>query len=333
MMLTNLDIYYSAACNLKCEYCCMPHASMTNEDIIKTLKDGSFAKKVIDVIQPETTSLSFCGMEPTINQQYFKYFLIPILDKHPQIKYITLFTNLTNDIMQDIIIPLHFYTKYHFRNLILKVQVGLDGPDYILDKHAGLKGYYWLLDRNLEMIARSVSKYENKYFQVQVYNKSTLTAKDLHTDPTVWWYWMAYVQSKFEDYESDTFMIKMDNPPTIAIPGNYTKADGIALCKWELKFNTNKFVKCLANMESKIIDCNGNIHNCYLSCNKDIDEQSVYNDFNIKVDRLLAEGEIIETNKQALWNAISSIYCWATSDGTIPESYIKLLGNGALQEA
>ena len=330
MMLTNLNIYFSAACNLHYEYRYMPPHSMPNSDIIKTLRNGVFVQRVNQYITEDIISLSIYGMEPAINAEYFEYFMLPILKLHPQIKYINLATDLfSNHVLDDMIEPLNRYAAREKHKLILNLQVNLDGPQYIHNKHIGREDAYLHLYDNLSAIGRAFNFHINKYFRVKVYNKSILTAQDLYTDPDEWWQFMGAIQSDMDALETYSFKANFLNPPTLASSNEYTKADGQELVKWNLKFNT---LTCREHACGKTIDCYGRVWDCPMLYNKDIDEQSIRDDFNIKVEKLLQEGEIIETNKEALWNAISSIYCWATGNNRMPESYIKLLGNGALQE-
>lgn len=333
MMLTNLNIYYSAACNLQCSYCCMPPQSMSNDTIVNSLRNGSFTQIVNNLITKDTISLGLWGMEPTINAIEFQNFILPILKQNPQIKYIFIPTNMTSTtLMEYMLAPLNRYTQKYKHKLIILIQASIDGPKEIHDGHINGNNTYDIVRHRLNSITKLVSQWNNKYIRIKIFNKSTLTAQDLYTDPDDWWYNMAHLQSELETYESYNIKIKMDNPPTIAVPGNYTKEDGEALVKWGLQFDTQHYITCAAGLTSKTVDCLGRVWDCHMLYNKDIDEQSIRKDFDSTVDRLLKEGEIIETNKDALWNAISSIYCWATGNNSIPESYIKLLGNGALQE-
>jgi len=118
--------------------------------------------------------------------------------------------------------------------------------------------------------------------------------------------------------------------PTIEVPGNYIKQDGINLCKWDIPFDTSKVYECAAGITSKTIDYQGNIYDCHMLCNKATSIQDLRPDFENKMNRLVLAGEVIEQNHDKLFNAISSIYCWATGNNEISESYIKLLGNGAV---
>jgi len=51
--------------------------------------------------------------------------------------------------------------------------------------------------------------------------------------------------------------------------------------------------------------------------------------FETTMDTLVAANEAIEQDRDKLFNAISSIYCWGATDKRL-DSYIRLLGNGFL---
>lgn len=261
MMLTNLDIYFSAACNLNCIYCHMPHIQ-SNKEIIKALQDGSFAQKVNAALEPSIERIGIWGFEPTINGEYFKDFIYTILDNNPQIKYIFMPTNGTNKFYRNFVIPLNDYCLNNKHKLIFEIQIGLDGPEKMHENHTHNWVSHDYLITNIDELC-SYFQTENKYFRVKLFNKSTLTKNDLYTDPNEWWKYMRKINSIFKRYENYSLKINLMNPPTIAMPGKYTKEDGQELVKWQLKFNTKNEVECAAGITSRTIDYQGTIWDCH----------------------------------------------------------------------
>lgn len=340
-MITNLDIYYSDACNGNCNYCIMknkPHN--TNSNIIQALEDGSFGRLVRQNLTPDILSLGIWGMEPSINGQYFNNFITKILDYDPYIRYIMIPTNgLSDKFYMEFIQPLLMYCKNHERKLILLLQFSLDGPPVINDAHRGIGATQKTIS-NIQMIYH-MFPVDNGYLKIRMTTKSTLQAADLSYDPLQWWQYMNQLgilctNNWSEKWSSDDVQIGR-TCPTIEVPGNYSAQNGRDLCKWlAVPGETfNQFFSldgkvCQAGEVSKTIDYQGNIYDCHLLVNKAINIQTIRLDFESKMNQLVAAGEAIEQDRNKLFDAIMSIYCWATANNDMPESYIKLLGNGAL---
>ena len=340
-MITNLDIYFSDACNGNCTYCIMKNNPQNNNTAIQqALQYGTFRHHVCANLTPDIISLGIWGMEPSVNGKYFRNFITEILDYSPYIRYIMIPTNgLSTTFYFDFIQPLIDYTRLHKRKLIVMVQFSLDGPPQINDVHRG-QGTTQQVISNMLMLYNIMPK-NLQYLKLRLSTKSTLQADDLAFDPTQWWAYMNLVHQICTNNDSNK--LPLDDiyigrtHPTIEVPGNYSAQNGRDLCKWlAIHGDTlNEFFsldgrQCQAGEQSKTVDYRGNIWDCHLLVNKAINIQTIRNDFENKMNQLVASGEAIEQDREKLFKAIMSIYCWATANNDMPESYIKLLGNGAL---
>lgn len=340
-MLKNLDVYFSDSCNGNCLYCILKNNPQNNNTaIVQALQDGSFARNVRKVLTTDTLSLGIWGMEPSVNGKYFNQFITGILDYDPYLRYIVIPTNgLSDSFYFDFISPLLAYCKNHKRKLILLIQFSIDGPPEINDVHRGAGATKKVIS-NMQMIY-NLFPVDNGYLRVRMSTKSTLQADDLAYDPIKWWQYMNTMHMLCTNNDSGKWIIDDvqigHTHPTVEVPGNYSAQNGRDLCKWLAipgeTLNTLFYMDgrtCQAGEVSKTVDYQGNLYDCHLLVNKAINIQTIRQDFENKMNQLVLSGDAIEQDRDKLFDAIMSMYCWATADNDMPESYIKLLGNGAL---
>lgn len=315
--MKNLYIYYSDGYNAA---------------IQAALEDGTFAHYVRQALTQETTDLDIWGGEPSVNGKYFNKFITDILDYSKYIHYIMIPTNGQSlTFYNDFIAPLLIYCTSHRRELELQLQFSLDGPSDLHDKYNG-EGSYKQCIKSLEYI-QNMFPYNNRYLKLRVQTKSTLRGPELETySPQEW---SAYMHDLYDNFRGKHYMrwgvnedyIQINPRITVELPGNYTAAQGRALTNWVdpedgLFFKTDG-TYCQG---SSTIDYQGNLYDCHLN----FDLATLRADFEKKMTSLVAAGEAIEQDRNKLFNAIMSIYCWTTANNDIPESYIKLMGNGVL---
>lgn len=326
--MKNLNIYFSDACNFKCAYCCMQHQEHDNKHIQECFKNGSFTKTILETITPETTSIGLWGMEPSLNGLYFSAMITAILKRWPQIKNIMFSTNGTSELYRYFVMPLLSY------DVTLHIQFSIDGPEDMNDFNRQ-KGAYKNSVRALEHLIYSCpTKMPTNNFQLKLSTKSTLTKINLRTDPAVWYAWAQALHDKMIPLIEKRPYINIDAigaKPTIEVPGRYFGYDAENYRKW---FGTIEVPKqtphCMAGIDSFTIDCNGKLWDCQMRKNKDgYDEKILRSNFDKRVSQLLKDNQITQTDKDMLFNAIMSVWCWAsaTDINTIDDSYILLFGN------
>lgn len=326
--MTNLDIYFSDACNSNCQYC--PIQNNNNEAIRQALEDNTFVTNVRHTLTPETESIGFYGREPSVNGEYFSKFICNLLDYSPYIKYIGIVTNgQSNTFYQDFIVPLYIYCNIHKRKIILIIQFTLDGPPDLQDKYRG-EGSTQKCINNIDYIFNNFN-FNNKYLRLQTSTKSTLRGYEIENYSTKQWTkYMLDIRQRQINKVIITNDCKIGELSlTVEVPGNYTAAQGQALKRWERYFTIDQFSPCFNNNFNKTIDYLGNIYDCHLLVNKNITQEQLRAQFETTMDTLVSQGEAIEQNRDKLFNTILSIYCWGAEDKTF-DNYIRLLGNGFL---
>lgn len=140
--VNNLDIIYTASCNMACKYCFIHKdavAMKNNNDIIRqALQDGSFANNIIQKMKGQEEKLlqiALWGGEPTINEDLFEPFVNDLLNNFPRIGEVHFSTNGSHSLL-GFAEALYNYTREHpKRYLRLNVQFSIDGPPSINDKN------------------------------------------------------------------------------------------------------------------------------------------------------------------------------------------------------
>lgn len=319
--MINLNVYYSAACNLNCDYCAAAESnSQENEAIRQAIINGSFQEKVIakcEELQPVT--LGIWGLEPSINQDLWNDFITPILTNCESIKGIFL---STNGILFDPAIwyaPLYQICNTQQRKIKLWVQWSIDGPNYYPEAK--------------ENLMSAIELYEyNPYFRVKFSTKSSLTADNIHNWSIDEWYdYMTDLRCECNEIANENCDILMvGNPPTLVRPGNYTKEDGIKWADWVPKLTIPEHLQCSAGNSSFTIDYEGTIYDCPLKRNHQDCAILDFDTFLKHAIDLYIAGEIKQNDWHDLYNIVLSQYCWANSSIDDLDSYIKIWGNGAV---
>lgn len=328
--MKNLDIYFSDACNSNCQYCIMQNLEHNNNSAIRqALEDNTFVTFARGVLTEETKSIGFWGKEPTINGQYFAKFVTNLLDYSPYIRYIMLPTNgQSNTFFNDFIMPLYNYCNTHKRKIIFSIQFSLDGPSDLHDKHYGSGSAQNCLN-TIDFIYKNFD-FSNKYLRLRLSTKSMLKGYDIeHYSPQIWRQYMDTLALTYASKEVGyTCSYIGQQIATFEIPGNYTVSQGQALINWKRFIKINLY-SCAADNDSKTIDYLGNLYDCHLLVNKEITQEELRARFESTMNTLVERGEAIEQDRDKLFNAISSVYCWGANDKQL-DSYIRLLGNGFL---
>ena len=331
--MKNLDIYFSDACNSNCQYCIIQDLEHNNNMAIRqALEDNTFVTYARKVLTPETNSIGFWGKEPTINGQYFSKFITNILDYSPYIQYVILSTDGQSlSLFQNFIAPLYCYCNSHKRKIIFVIQFSLDGPPDLQDKYRG-EGSVQKCLNTIEYIYNNFN-FSNKYLRLRLLTKSIINGYEIENySPDVWGQYMDTLAINYANKDQGYTISHIGQAiATVEVPGNDTVDQGKALIKWKkyIKINTGQFISCIANTNNKTLDYLGNLYDCHSLINKDITQKELRTQFETTMDTLVAANEAIEQDRDKLFNAISSIYCWGAADKKL-DSYIRLLGNGFL---
>lgn len=327
-MIDTLNIYFSDACNGQCTYCAMSNINTSNNNAIRAaLSSGTFVRNTLNNLTPSVKTLGIWGREPSINGSYFKDFIYTILDNNKTLRYVFIPTNGQSPLFyEDFIKPLYHYCVKNARKLILIIQLSLDGPKELHDKYCGEGSF----DKVIALVSSIYKKLpQSNFFRVRIINKSTLRGPELITySPSYWHDSMWELHDSFHIDDPD-FMLGTIGP-TLELPGQYTTQEGKALIKWKGILNISS-IPCRAGVEGKTLNYKGELFDCNLLVNNKLDLNKLQIDFENKMNQLVIKGEVQEQDRDILFRKIMNLYCWGqTTDNTMPESYIRLLGNGFL---
>lgn len=401
--ISNIDIYFSSDCNLKCQYCYIEKNKEKlheyNKRIRQEIQSGEYIEKIKHKYKDhlkEITDIGLWGAEPTLNSEFVKKLMEDLVEIFPNFKTIFFSTNSVKGFNG--IRP--FLEVARDNNLKIKIQFSIDGPKWINDISRG-KDVTEKVIQNIKDTFQFMS--ENKDIEAKFNVKPTLSIeniKKLEENFDLLIEWFSFFDNLQEIVkEDDRFWLL--GYPTIVNPGDFTVEDGKIYASFirqisniddnifkhykhplilqptnniSIDFN-NAHIACSAGYNSYSFDNNGTIYSCHrfisnsvlssnsIDCieswcfgNNDFDKLKmlnyVYHDnmesrvdiFIIIASALSRYGQIDKSylnNKDkllALYSVIAPIMCHfgqaeETKDPLIIQTgYIKLIGNGALEE-
>lgn len=323
-MTTNLNVYYSAACNMKCEYCgAGPSNEIENEVIRAKIQSGEFqeiVKNKCRELQPAT--LGVWGKEPTINQDLWASFIIPILDNCDSIKCIFFSTNGLQLEPLTWLTPLQVYCATTQRKIKLWIQFSIDDP--LIDTRAVQKLY--------DTIETYVP---NEYFELKLSTKSTLTKPLSGNAYRAWRQNMSTVVNQCKTLNTNCDIELVGSVPTLAVSGNYTQEDGRQLADSGLAIDLLNSLKlkdkygCSAGDNSFTIDCNNNVYDCLLKSNNS-QQVITYQQFLHHAMPLFKQKKIVRNDWNIFYKYFLSNYCWNLYNENNIDNFILLWGNNGL---
>ena len=245
MKYYGIDLFFSGYCNFKCKYCviskCPDKMAKYNQELRESLKDGSFAEKVIDTVgykKNDITDISFWGMEPTINADLFSRIFVPLFCFFDKTETTMFSTNSSLGIepILEILNCIKDFCDSTKRKIRLSLQFSLDGPPWIND-YSRNSGATLKTIETMEKVVQA--DLESKYFTLVVDNKATLDdyfIKQLNQKPdSIRKYFQFFddlmLHLKSLNKNSNLFF-GMPAKPTFVLPGEHTQEDGKELAKF-----------------------------------------------------------------------------------------------------
>jgi len=222
------ELFTTAVCNLRCEYCVVPKNPQLvhlHRRIVNALKDGSF----IDKLDSRLEYLAFWGTEPTLTLDAITDRISSLLEKLPRLKEISFSSNfMTNpDIIAKFIEKLS-----KERELLLKIQISLDGPEWITDENRKGASASKIVE-NLLTLSKNINGMDLQKLNIIFHFKPTFTSKnirELNKEPKRIIEYFQYFQKLKQEFDSicKQKRVSLQNTcgPTLAVPGEYTSSDG-----------------------------------------------------------------------------------------------------------
>ena len=237
-----VELYFSAACNLKCRYCFQPsvpeHMHRVNEEIREWISSGRMREDILTYVGPNIRYISLWGGEPTINLPLLTEQLESFLDSFPNLNEIMFSTNLsTKALAQNVVdftLRLDKYCKDRGRNILFKNQISLDGAPFINDKNRIGATAEGILDNVMYLLEKT---------------QGHRTFCSAHFKPTVASDGLAVLSKEenlvknYQFFDDFYYRVKTEFPNekafprgaesiTIACPGDYTPEDGKNLLEY-----------------------------------------------------------------------------------------------------
>jgi sulfatase maturation enzyme AslB (radical SAM superfamily) len=295
------EMFSSAICNLDCAYCYIPKTTeMKNihQNIIHSLKTGSFLENAKKLYDNRLEHLSLWGAEPTMILKELSKVLPQFFDAFPRLKSLSFSTNF----VKNIDIMLDFIEKMpKDRSLEFKIQVSLDGPKEITDVNRGT-GATEAIEKNINYFYKQLNEIDLGKIKFYSNLKPTWDGDNIslfYNDLTVLHRTVKYLKNFYKflpPISNKNISVHYVACGTLALPGIYTvddgrkwaricrelnkldKEDGNKMCNSYLVYKMridrmlvlskeyfNKFsmFTCSGGDSNWMLDDDGNIHICH----------------------------------------------------------------------
>jgi len=235
MEILNINFLGSSICNLQCSYCYVPKVKelkSIHDNVNIGIKNGSIVKHLNEkYVLDKVTSIGFWGAEPTLNLDNSFIFLSDMMKTSP-IREVFIPTNFTTnpDLLVSFIEKIGRIVKEKFK---IRIQISLDGPDFITDVNRGEKVTGRILENVENFIKKlNVSK-DIDNVEINIFVKSTWSAKNLTylsehldkiNDVKVFF---EEINTQFNDMNKrKNVFVNLKASGNMETPGNYNTDDG-----------------------------------------------------------------------------------------------------------
>ena len=253
MEIKTLDIIFSSDCNLSCKYCYLYHNKRKlknyNKEIIESFRNKEFVQNIKNFFiknqkdPKEIDQLSLWGAEPTLNSNEGYEFLEECFDYF--INANTLFFSTNGILGLQGIIPFIEFIKNYKRDLSLRIQISIDGPEWINETNRGKGSTIKTVD-TINQLSKYL--YENELTsKVLITLKPTLNMKQIKTlaeseeKVFLWYKFFDDLQDVNNKYNCNNLFLLAN--PTIANPEEYSVQDGKNFAKYIKNINSLDLTK------------------------------------------------------------------------------------------
>lgn len=237
--IRNLDIYFSADCNLSCKYCYIHKNKTILQDYNARLRESLENKTFINSIKKKTvnnksniTSIGLWGAEPTLNSSYSKSFLFDVFDWFENLNRLFFSTNCIVGFfgIKSIIDIIEEYNEINNKKIHLEIQFSIDGPEWITDETRGFgttKAVLKAIDDTILYCANHI-----KHTTISTKVKPTLDSETISKikedkNKIIEWYCLFdNLQEKYKQYNSERLKNNLLGYPTVVNPDYYTIQNG-----------------------------------------------------------------------------------------------------------
>ena len=239
----SLALITGAVCNLSCSYCFLckeQRAKELDEEIIQSLKDGSYAENCYKSLvayqsdPKDIVELQLWGGEPTIHADLFTEHITDWTNLFPSLERISISSNGQFDpqtllkMFEALII-----NAPNFRRVFM--QISIDGPDYISVPSRGVT-FKQATDNFAELLTlvNNSKIFRERSIKFLPAFKATLpidTINEIHAtveSATEYYTFWAKTLHEWGKYQSDIIEHVQVNDITVVLMPDYTQAQGLA---------------------------------------------------------------------------------------------------------
>lgn len=233
------ELFISARCNLACDYCFIHKSGQMeaiDQKIREELDSNGLIEKLLQAYGENLEELDLWGGETTLNLEYLTVAIPDLFKRLGKLKEINFSSNFTwpetvNKLLQ-LIETIN--ANLGERPFTLKVQISVDGPNFITDRTRG-NGVLGKISTNLESFLDVIRERQlKKNFQVWINFKATLPMaiiRELTDDPAkLSEYWRCFARFaalyKSRYLPANIHLVAESGTPTVVIPGDFSADDG-----------------------------------------------------------------------------------------------------------
>ena len=239
--LTILNLYTAAICNLNCIYCYIdksPSLQKIDDILDKSFSSDYYFNYSKKIFKPEELQeIHFWGGEPSMGLHRMYALLPKFIEYYPNLKGFAMSTNFTIATWFDEFFGfLNVLKQYPHRQFEFRLQLSIDGPEYINDANRGKGTTKLFLEHFYDFIEKANLNIPSN-ITIMAHFKQTYSSKTIEL-----------LQSKekiieyftfFDDLITD-FNTRINNKkitifptiPNTAVPAAHTKQDGILFANY-----------------------------------------------------------------------------------------------------
>ena len=238
-----IDIFFSAECNMDCEYCYIPktaHLKTINKEIRDNIDSGKLIENILETLRgrdKDIIEIGLWGAEPTINTSYFGKFANDLFPKLENLNNLNFSSNclLGPKPIANFLDEIEKYNVKYGKEISFDLQVSIDGPEWITDKSRHTGATKQILNTVDVLHKKYMSKEYVTPFKISF--KPTISTNTMqmmvdNNKVTEWFLFFEDLQNKYKDILRPKFKFYAITTPTLVTPGFATQEDGIVLAKW-----------------------------------------------------------------------------------------------------
>lgn len=258
----------SGFCPFKCKYCYIPKTPemrKLHDRVVQSLESGKYIDTLERIFGKDLQSLGLWGTEPVLTLPLVQKDLQILVEKFPKLKDISFSTSMMYK--PEVIVSFIRAAADLNRSLLLKIQISLDGPDYITDTNR-MRGAAKKIPKNFLKVVRSLQTMKLGSLKVEFKWKPTLSIENIQLfvrSPKKideFYEYFETLNKKFDraNKNKNVMLVHQSFKPTLVVPGKYTSEDGRVFGKFIKLLRTKKYttsyyfrLKRIFNFERELV--------------------------------------------------------------------------------